>query len=307
MSITHVAPDTNVVGGIYAKLVAVMLFAVMDAMVKQLGGDYPTLQLILFRNVVSFLPLGYMIWRAGGMDSLRTRQPILQTFRVLLGFGSLFTFFWALPRMGFVEVYAIAYAAPILMTALSVPLLGEQVGWRRWLAVAVGFAGTLVIYDPWGSDFGWPAVAVGGATLCYALSIICIRKLSRTDRDVATMFYFSAAATLVSGVLCIAEPQTHWRPLALSDVLILFGLGMVGSIAQIFATACLRLAPPSVLAPFEYASVVFAFAIGYFWFHEAISLSVLLGLPLVIGSGLYILHRERIRVRSVTAPRAAPR
>jgi drug/metabolite transporter (DMT)-like permease len=292
------ASRPDVLVGIYAKVAAMMLFAVMDALAKWLGGAYPTMQLMLFRNVVSFLPLFVMIWWAGGWHSVRTRQPGLQAIRVLLGLGSLFVFFWALPRMNFVEVYAIAYAAPIMMTALSVPLLGEQVGWRRWAAVALGFAGVLVILDPWGGEFGWPSVAVAGGTLCYALSMICIRRLARTDGDNATMFSFAVVATALSAGLCLADPGTHWREPAGTDLVALAGLGVIGGIAQILVTRSLRLAPPSVLAPFEYTSIVFAFGIGYVVFAETIPLSVLLGVPLVIGSGLYILHRERTRTRT---------
>jgi RarD protein len=295
------SPRSDVLVGIYAKVAAMMLFAVMDALAKWLGGAYPTLQLMLFRNVVSFLPLLVMIWWAGGWHSIRTRQPWLQAFRVLLGLGSLFTFFWALPRMNFVEVYAIAYAAPIMMTALSVPLLGEHVGWRRWAAVAVGFAGVLVILDPWDGEFGWVALAVAGATLCYALSMICIRRLARTDGDNATMFNFAIVATALSGGLCLADPETHWREPTGIDLAGLIGLGIIGGIAQILVTRSLRLAPPSVLAPFEYTSIIFAFGIGYLIFAESIPLSVLLGVPLVIGSGLYILHRERMRAREAIA------
>lgn len=286
--------------GIRSKILAVVLFAGMDAAVKGLDGAYPTMQVMLFRTVFGFLPLLVAIWLAGGFASVRSRQPGLQALRTAIGFCALFGFFWAFPRMPLVDVYAIAYAAPIMMVALSVPLLGESVGWRRWTAVAVGFAGVVIVLDPRGG-FDLVAWVVLGATFLYALSMVCVRLLSRTDHDNATMFWFALAVGAVSAVAVVADPATHWRTPDAAGFAWLAAIGVVGGLGQIFITRAFRLAPASVLAPFEYSSIVFAFAFGWLFFAEIPGLSVLLGLPLVIGSGLYILHRERVRARVAAA------
>ena len=131
--------------GIYAKLISVVLFATMDAMVKWLGESYGPFQMMLFRSVVALVPLYFLVRHAGSRQVLRSNRPLLQALRIAFGFGSLFGFFYVFPRMPLVDAYAISFAAPLFMVALSVPLLGEAVGWRRWTAVAVGFAGVLIM------------------------------------------------------------------------------------------------------------------------------------------------------------------
>lgn len=279
--------------GIYLKLSALVLFCTMDAMVKALGGTYGSFQLMLFRSSVAILPVAVMIWHAGGLKSVRSNRPWLQALRVAVGFGSMFGFFYVFPRMPLVDAYAISFAAPFFMVALSVPLLGEPVGWRRWSAVGVGFAGVLVMLDPWGIEFHVMSLIVLAATFCYSLSTVMVRLLSRHDQDVVTLFWFAFAASIVS--LVGAIPEWKWPPLL--DWIWLVGLGLLGGFAQILITRAWRMAPAAVLAPFDYASIVLAVAFGYLWFKEEPSWTVWYGLPLVIGSGLYILYRERVRAR----------
>lgn len=286
-------PKSAVLHGIYFKLGSLLLFCTMDAMVKALGGVYDAFQLMLARSAIAMAPLAFIIWRSGGLRSLRPNRPGLQALRVCVGFGSMLGFFYVFPRMALVDAYAISYAAPLFMVALSVPLLGEPVGWRRWSAVAVGFAGVLVMLDPWGIEFQPMSLIVLGATFCYSLSTVMVRLLSRHDSDLVTLFWFSLAASAVS--LAGAIPVWVWpTPL---DWLWLVLLGLLGGFAQILVTRAWRLAPAAVLAPFEYASIVLAMFYGFLWFRETPSWTVWFGLPLVIGSGLYILHRERVRAR----------
>ena len=179
------------------------------------------------------------------------------------------------------------------MVALSVPLLGEPVGWRRWTAVAVGFVGVLIMLDPWGMEFHPISLILLAATFCYALSTILVRLLSRHDHDVVTLFWFAFVSSGLS--LVGAIPEWKWPPAM--DWLWLIVLGLLGGFAQILITRAWRLAPAAVLAPFDYTSIVLAVLFGYLWFQEEPSWTVWYGLPLVIGSGLYILHRERVRAR----------
>jgi drug/metabolite transporter (DMT)-like permease len=287
--------------GIYFKLSSLVLFCTMDSMVKALGGTYESFQLMVFRSAVAMVPVAVLIWRAGGLKIVRANRPWLQAARVCIGFGSMLGFFYVFPRMPLVDAYAISYAAPLFMVALSVPLLREPVGWRRWSAVAVGFAGVLIMLDPWGIEFQPISLILLVATFCYALSTILVRLLSRHDHDVVTLFWFALASTAAS--LVGAIPEWKWPPPM--DWVWLVILGLLGGVAQILITRAWRLAPAAVLAPFDYSSIVLAMLFGYLWFHEEPSGTVWFGLPLVMGSGLYILHRERVRARD-RAPTPLP-
>jgi drug/metabolite transporter (DMT)-like permease len=297
MSPPPVSTPSHSLLGIYLKLSALVLFCTMDAMVKQLGDTYGSFQIMLFRSLIAGIPLAFLVWRAGGIKVLRSKAPWLQLLRTAVGFCSLLGFFYVFPRMPLVDAYAISFAAPLFMVALAVPLLGEQVGWRRWAAVIVGFAGVILMLDPWGISFHAMSVVVLGATFAYALSNVLVRLVSRYDHDAVSIFWFSVAASLISAVGAV--PNWVWPTPV--DWLWLVGVGLLGGVAQIMSTRALRLAPAGVLAPFDYASIVFAVLFGYLWFKEEPSHMVWVGLPLVIGSGLYILHRERIRAREAAA------
>ena len=280
--------------GIYCKLASLVLFCTMDAMVKSLGDVYGPFQLMLFRSAVAMLPIAIIVWRAGDARIVRSSRPWLQTARIVAGLGSTAGFFYVFPRMPLVDAYAISFAAPFFMVGLAVPLLGEPVGWRRWTAVAVGFIGVIVMLDPLGITFHAISLVVLAATFCYSLSTVLVRLISRHDSDAATMFWFSVVSSVVS--LGAAIPDWVWpSPI---DWLWLMLLGLLGGVAQVLVTRAWRLAPASVLAPFDYAGIVLAVLYGYLWFKEEPSWTVWLGLPLVIGSGLYILYRERVRARS---------
>lgn len=266
----------------------------MDAMVKSLGGVYGPFQLMLFRSTISMVPLAFVVWQAGGLKVVHSRRPWLQAVRILAGFGSSFGFFYVFPRMPLVDAYAISYAAPFFIVALAVPLLGEAVGWRRWSAVGVGFAGVVLMLDPWSLSVHAMSLIVLGATFCYSLSTVLVRLASRYDHDAATVFWSSASASVVSLIGCV--PQWKWPTPV--DWFWLVLMGLLGGVGQILVTRAWRLAQAAVVAPFDYISIVLAMLFGFFWFKEQPSWTVWIGLPLVIGSGLYILHRERIRAFS---------
>jgi drug/metabolite transporter (DMT)-like permease len=288
-----IVPKHAALYGIYLKLGSLLLFCTMDAMVKALGGTYDAFQLMLFRSAIAMAPVAIIIWRSGGMKSVRANRPWMQAVRIVVAFGSTLGFFYVFPRMPLVDAYAISFAAPLFMVALSVPMLGEPVGWRRWTAVVVGFVGVLLMLDPWGIGFHAMSLIVLGATFCYSLSTVMLRLLSRHDSDVVALFWLSLATSAAS--LVGAVPVWVWpTPI---DWLWLLVMGLLGGIGQILSTRAWRLAPAAILAPFDYSSIVLAVLFGYLWFKEEPSWMVWLGLPLVMGSGLYILHRERIRAR----------
>src|SRR5262245_3243569 len=159
----------------------------MDAMVKALGGVYGPFQLMLFRSAIALIPIAFIVWRAGDLTVVRSHRPWLQVLRILAGLGSMLGFFYVFPRMALVDAYAISFAAPFFMVGLAVPMLGEQVGWRRWSAVMVGFVGVIIMLDPLGLSFHTMSLVVLGATFCYSLSTVLVRVNSGHDSDAAPL------------------------------------------------------------------------------------------------------------------------
>ena len=283
------APASTAGKGIACMLIAVGLFAVMDAMVKWLGETYPTAQMVFFRAAFAFIPLAIVIGRGGGLHrALRVTNGWGHVIRCLVGMGSLGLFFYCFPRMPLADMIAITFAAPIFITALSVPLLGERVGPRRWLAILVGFGGVLVILQPGGSGFDSVALLALLGTLFYALAAVSVRWLSRTESSTSIVFTFTLTCTLVSAVFL----PFNWVTPDLTDLVLLIGLGLIGGCAQIFMTDAFRYADVSLVVPFEYSAMLWAALLGFLFWGEIPGNNVWYGAAIVVASGLYILFRE---------------
>lgn len=290
------APRQDVLRGILLMLGAVAVFSTMDALIKHLSAGYSPLQIIFFRNLFAFLPLLPVLARGGGLLLLRTRRLGSHLGRAAMGFGAMICFFTAFSLMPLADVVAISLSAPIFITALSVPLLAEQVGPRRWAAVLVGFIGVLVMVRPGGAAMVDPVVLLplAGAVL-YALALIAMRKLGATERATTTVFYFTLACTVLSG---LAQPFV-WRMPDLDDFALLVCVGLLGGSAQLLMTQALRLAPAAVVAPFDYSALIFSIGFGYLFWSEIPDQLLLVGAAIVVASGLYILHRETLRRKAV--------
>ncbi len=274
--------------GIGLMVLAVGLYSIMDAMVKWLGPDYPVLEIVFFRSLFAFIPIAYILWRSGSLAALRTARPWGHAARALTGLISISLFFYAYTRMPLANVVAISFAAPLLVTALSVPLLGERVGWRRWSAVVVGFVGVVVMVKPDAGLFDRIAVLALSATVFYALVIVFIRKLSRTETPTAIVFYYALTAMLATGAVLpfiwVMPDAEGWVLLAL--------VGVIGGIAQFAMTNAFRLAEVSIVAPFDYLHIIWAALLGFFIWGEVPGNSIWIGAAIVIASGTYILFRE---------------
>ena len=212
-----------------------------------------------------------------------------------MGFGAMICFFTAFALMPLADVVAISLSAPIFITALSVPLLAERVGPRRWAAVTVGFVGVLIMVRPSAAVISEPAVflPLAGAVL-YALALIAMRKLGATERAPTTVFYFTLACTAMSA---LAQPFV-WRTPDLAGFTLLVCVGLLGGSAQLLMTQALRLAPAAVVAPFDYSALVFSIGYGFLFWGEVPDWMLLAGAVIVVASGLYILHRETLRRRT---------
>jgi drug/metabolite transporter (DMT)-like permease len=280
-------------------LLCVAVFSAMDTTLKLLSAHYPAFQVATLRGASS-LPwlLAWAMASTGLRPLLRVRWS-LHLLRGGLGILMMAGFVYALRSLPLSTAYSIFFVAPLLITALSVPFLGERVGPRRWIAIAVGFAGVLVVLRPGEAGMLTTAgAAVLLAALGYAISAITVRVLARTDSTQAMVVWLMAFMALGAGVL--AWPQ--WVPIRAEDGWLILGLGIAGALGQYLITEAFRLGEASLLAPLEYTALVW----GVLW--DATLWGVLpdritwLGAGIIVASGLYLLHREGVQARPTPPP-----
>ena len=299
MPVSTVLPAASggILRGILMMVLAVFLFTCMDAVVKWVGQTYPTGQIVFFRNLLAFLPVLLFVGRTGGVAVLRTTRLGGHFLRGIVGLAAMASFFAAYALLPLGEAVAIGMSGPIFMTALSMPLLGEQVGVRRWSAVVVGFMGVLLMTRPGAEALAPGALLALSGAVFYALAMISIRKLSRTEHPTAIVFYFTLFATLAAAA---SLPFGQWiTPKSLTDLGLLITIGLIGGFAQFAMTHAFRLAPIAIVAPFDYLAVVFAMVLGYAVWGDLPDAWILGGAAVVILSGLYILHRETRKPKPV--------
>ncbi len=308
--VAKTAAPAGVMRGIVLMLMSVFLFSSMDAVIKWAARDYPTGQIVFFRNFVAFLPIFLFLWQTGIPMPLRTNRFGGHLIRGIVGVSSMALFFLALGLLPLAETMALGMSGPIFLTALSVPLLGERVGLRRWSAVIVGFIGVLVMVRP-GSGVFQPAalIAIAGA-FCYALAMVSIRRLSRSEPAPTIVFYytlFAAIVGLLSWPLAPLAPAwlDPWVRPDLEGWAVLVGIGLIGGTAQLTMTYAFKLAPVAVIAPFEYGALLIAVVYGFVIWNEVPDVYILAGAVIVVASGLYILYREAKLRRSAARPEPA--
>jgi drug/metabolite transporter (DMT)-like permease len=272
-------------------LCATLLFSGMNATAKALGTGYSALQLIFFRNLFALLPLGFALWRQGSLTHLQTRRPMGHVLRALTGLVSLGCFFFAYVRLPLATVTAISFAAPFFVAGLSRPLLREQVGRRRLAGILIGFIGVLIIVRPIGARLELAVVAAIAATVLYGLVMIFMRQLNRTEQPTAIVFYYLAASVMLSGlvlpVVWVMPDRTGW--------LLFIGLGFFGGSAQLAMTIAFRHGDAALVAPFDYATILWSTIIGGLGWHEWPSPRLWVGVGTVVGSGLWLARHETHR------------
>jgi drug/metabolite transporter (DMT)-like permease len=278
--------------GILAMLGAVGAFSLMDAVMKTLSASYPPMQVAALRGL-SALPLVwvYVMWRKETHTLLAIRWP-LHLFRGVLGVLMLWLFALGIKLLALTEAYTIFFISPLLITLLSIPLLKEKVPPMHWLAIAVGFIGVLVAMRPDGDSFlSLGALAVLGSALCYAFSIVAARVLTRTDSSVHLVFW----ATLMMGVGAGVLAAPHWVSVATDHWGLIAALALTGFLGQLAITEAFRHGQASTIAPFEYTALAWGMALDWLLWHTAPDHYTLLGSAIVIGSGVYLIRRERVK------------
>jgi drug/metabolite transporter (DMT)-like permease len=276
-------------------LAAVACFALMDTAMKLLAAHYPPMQVTAMR-AMSSLPLvcAWVLWRGKLGTLLRVRWP-LHLLRAVLGIGMLCTFAYALKRLPLADTYSLFFIAPLLITALSVPLLKEKVDAARWWAIAIGLAGVLVVLRPSGdglSLLGSFAVLVSAA--CYAISAITVRLLARTDSSESMVFWLMTMLAVGAGAL--AAPD--WLAIRTSDWPVIAGMAVTGFLGQVAVTEAFKQGEASVVAPFEYTALAWAMGIDWLLWQAIPDRSMLLGAGIIIASGIYLVRRERTHVEA---------
>jgi drug/metabolite transporter (DMT)-like permease len=269
---------------------AVASFAVLDTTAKYLSLYMSTLQVVWARYTGAFL-FPFIVsnpWTRPGLT--RTKRPVLQLVRSVLLLVSTLCNFAALRYLQLDEAIALIFSTPFFVAALSGPMLGEWVRWRRWSAIAVGFVGVLVVTRPGAASFQPAALLSLSAALCYALYSITTRILARTDSNETTLFYSNIVGALA---LLPVVPLVWTTPTDPLVIALMVATGAIGSFGHYLLIAAHRLAPAAVLSPFIYTEIVLVTALGFLVFGDAPNRFTLTGAAIVVASGLYMLHRER--------------
>lgn len=278
--------------GIGLMCCAVALFALLDTTAKYLSHEMSTAQIVSARYITAFLLAMILVNPIRYPRMIVTRRPLFQVVRSMLMLATTALNFIAVRYLQLDQTLSIMFSAPFLVALMAGPFLGEKLDWRRWVAIIVGFGGVLLVTRPGLGGIHPAAFLMFAAACCYAVYGIMTRALARTDSNETTLFY-----TNLVGVICMLPVLPFvWEPPqdAFSWVLMLI-LGLLGGSGHYLLIIGHRLAPASVLAPFIYSQMIWMIMLGYFVFGDVPSHWTLAGAAIVIGSGLYLISRERRR------------
>jgi drug/metabolite transporter (DMT)-like permease len=280
---------SSALAGIGFMLVAVFLFGVNSATGKWLVAKYPVGEFLVLRSAMTLLLLAPFVWRSGRAALIRAPRPGLQVLRIALASAEVAMFFWAVSQMPLADTQTFYLAGPIYVTALSVVLLGEPVGWRRWTAVLIGFLGVVIALRPSSASFTLPALIALGGSILYALLMITTRMLRETDDSIlmATQFFgiflFSAATVPFA-----------WITPNVNDLMVFAGLGLASVLSLFCVVRALKLASASVVVPYQYTLILWSGGFGWLVFDEVPASTTIIGAAVIVGAGLYIFWRERV-------------
>lgn len=275
------------VAGIVLMCVGMMMFSFNDAMGKWLLGAYSVGQVLLLRSVAALAVLTPAMLREG--RALVTPPHMrLQVARVLLSTVEVSAFYWAVTYMPLAETVTFWLAVPIYVALLAGPMLGEAIPLRRWLAIGVGFGGVVVALNPGGAALGWPALIALLGSGAFALLMIITRQLRGTP-DITLVAWQTVAALLLGAVLA----PFNWTPLTLFDTVLLGMLGVVAMIAHVATNRSLKLAPASVVVPYQYTLICWAVVLGWLVFGDVPAITTIVGALIIIAAGIWIFLDEK--------------
>ncbi len=280
-------PAESSLAGIASLCAGVFCLACGDALAKALGAHYSTVEIVFYRMLVSLPLIAVIGITADGLRVLHTRHPWAHLLRGCLATGAAYLFIASLVLLPLAEATAIAFASPLFVTVLSVPLLGERVGWQRWGAVVVGFLGVLAIVRPGTGGLQLATTLPLGSALLYALLMLSARRM-RSENIWTTMGYMTLVPLLVSAILI----PWFWRAPVLAHLPAFFALGVVATMAWTFITLGFRLGSAAVVAPFDYTGLVWATLLGWLFWSEIPGPWAFIGALAIMASGIFLAYQE---------------
>lgn len=305
---------SNVRGAVLA-LLAMGLYATHDVVIKTLGAQYPALQVLFFSSLLSFPLVMLVIMRDPTPGTLRPANPGWVALRTVVGVVAGMGSFFAFSQLPLAQVYAILFSAPLLVTILSIPILGERVGPHRWGAVVAGLIGVLIVLRPGAQALELGHAAALAAAMGSATTAVVLRKLGRAERPLVLLMWPMLGNFVATG----ASLALDYRPMELPHLALAGLIACLGLVAGFLLILAYRAGEAAIVAPMQYSQILWATAYGWIFFGEVLDLPTVLGATVIIGSGIYIVWREgqggnsvnrpviasRIRAETVTAPRTS--
>ncbi len=291
MSVAAASAEAASARGVAVMVAGMLLFSIVDLFNKLLGETLPVVQIIWVRYLV-FVPLAAaMAWRPGAGIAWRSKRPAVQLLRSAVLVVEMAMFVWAVKLLPLADVQAIAAVSPLLVTALAVPLLGEFVGWRRWVAVTIGFVGELVFVRPGFGVFDGRVLIPLAGTALWAVYQVLLRKVGRDDGAATSALWSAVVGAALTSLVAPAE----WVAPDASGWILLAAVAVTGSFSHTVVNKAFTLAPAASLQPCTYLMLVFATLFGWLVFAQVPDFWTIAGATIVVASGLYAFHRERVR------------
>ena len=295
--------------GIILVVIGVLVFSVQDVIIRLLGGGYSGFEIVHIRGLFAIIPIMIIVMINGGIKTLRMRHPFLNVARSSLMFFSYVAYYSALTAMPIAEATAIFFVSPLMITVFSVLFLKETVGLRRWIAILTGFFGILVIIQPGSESMNPAAFLPLVAALTYSGSVMITRRLGPTQNGASLAFYSMMIFILYSGLIGVffgdgqfaneSHPSLgfltrEWIIPLQEDLILLAACGLIAACGFYCLSQSYRIAPASVIAPFEYIAMPCAIFWGIVIWNEIPPMTTFIGIAIIVGSGLYVLHRESV-------------
>jgi S-adenosylmethionine uptake transporter len=280
----------TVAAGMVIMLFGDFLFSLNDALAKWLVASFAVGQVLFLRSVGSAIILTPMVLRRPIHELWRVEQPWVQVMRVVFATMDLSLFYTAVVYLPLADVMTFYMAGPIYVAAISHFLLGERIGWRRWLAVLIGFVGVVIALRPSTAMLTWPSVYGLLGSLGFAMTLVLNRQLRKTS-DATLVTWQAVVALVVGAILAIS----HWKAMTPGELASLLLLGIIASAGHLLIARSLKMAPASVLAPLQYTLLIWAVILGWLFFGDLPDPQTWVGAAIIIGSGLFIFHRAKVK------------
>jgi drug/metabolite transporter (DMT)-like permease len=280
--------------GIAARAGSVLLFVSSDVCAKHLAElGHSVWQLVFAANVIALAPVGYALKRSGGLAALRSRKPLLQGLRTVLGLGGMTLFFAGLAHLPLTDAVTLGFTQPVLVTVLAALVLGERARWQNWAALVLGAIGVAIVLRPGAGVVQLGALFILASVACASAGNLVLRVLAVTDPPAATAFWCCLGVALATGTIMLATgvrvPGSSW------EVLLLLGLGLMSGTAQFLMSLALKLAPVAVIAPIQYLALPISAVYSWLIWQHAPDAWGWLGAAIIVAAGALTLFSGRAR------------